>query len=201
MNFTVHSGHTQSKEASSSGETSCNFSEMVSKMKKFQLHDTKNVRAHFLDKGMRLFYELNDNLKAYKQGFEKERVLSDEYKQNPIMHKNGEKFEFSSVDQFDFRQWEQYDIIQFDTTGNYEKSVGGYNKSQNNEVNEISFEHIPEYIVDDVSTDKNPDLNIKNIQCFKSGIKIGSKITNQHHRWVEKWFEIHCRDLRVRSSK
>ena len=103
MNFTVHSGHTQSKEDSSSGETSCNFSEMVSKMKKFQLHDTKNVRAHFLDKGMRLFYELNDNLKAYKQGFEKERVLSDEYKQNPIMHKNGEKFEFSSVDQFDFR--------------------------------------------------------------------------------------------------
>ena len=40
---------------------------------------------------MRLFYELNENLNAYKQGFEKNKVLSDEFS-SQLVQKNGEKF-------------------------------------------------------------------------------------------------------------
>jgi hypothetical protein len=62
---------------------------------------------------MRLFYELNENLNAYKQGFEKNKVLSDEFS-SQLVQKNGEKFEFSAKEAFDFRQWEQYDFIEFE---------------------------------------------------------------------------------------
>ena len=51
---------------------------------------------------MRLFYELNENLNAYKQGFEKNKVLSDEFS-SQLVQKNGEKFEFSSKEAYDFR--------------------------------------------------------------------------------------------------
>ena len=59
-------------------------------------------RSFYVKKGMRLFFELNDNLNAYKQSFEKERMLSDEYS-NQLVHKNGEKFTVSPRHENDFR--------------------------------------------------------------------------------------------------
>lgn len=51
--------------------TSCNFMDIVTRMKNFKLNSGKQVREYFIRKGMRLFYELNENLNAYKQGFDK----------------------------------------------------------------------------------------------------------------------------------
>ena len=31
-----------------------------------------------------------------------------------LIHKNGEKFKTSSPQEFNFREWEQYDILEFD---------------------------------------------------------------------------------------
>ena len=97
---------------------------------------------------MRLFYELNENLNAYKQGFEKNKVLSDEFS-SQLVQKNGEKFEFSPKEAYDFRQWEQYDVIEFEKSTKVDR------------VKDIIPQiHIPKYIIDDISNDKNPELNL-----------------------------------------
>ena len=50
----------------------CNLIEVVNKMKKFHLSSAKGIREYYLKKGMKLFVDLNENLNAYKQAFEKE---------------------------------------------------------------------------------------------------------------------------------
>ena len=40
--------------------------EIIHRMKKFQIQNFASVRNYYLQKGMRLFYELNQNLNAYK---------------------------------------------------------------------------------------------------------------------------------------
>jgi hypothetical protein len=69
------------------------------------------------------------------------------------------------------------------------------------ETDTISQLHIPKYIIDDISTENNPELNIRDITSFKSGIKIGSKLRNSNHKWVEKWFDMSCKDVKMESSK
>lgn len=46
-------------------------------MQEFDINDAKQVRGFYLKKGMRLFFELNDHLQAYKQPFDKQRQLPD----------------------------------------------------------------------------------------------------------------------------
>lgn len=47
-------------------------------MKKLQISHFASARNYYLKRGMRLFYELNQNLNAYKQSFEKEKVIQDD---------------------------------------------------------------------------------------------------------------------------
>lgn len=76
-----------------------------------------------------------------------------------------------------------------------------FDKVSRKETDIISQLHIPKYIIDDVSTENNPELNIQQITSFKSGIKIGSKLRNSNQKWIEKWFDIRCRDVKIQSSK
>lgn len=57
------------------------------------------------------------------------------------------------------------------------------------------------YIAADVVSELNPGLDVKNMTEFKSGIKIGSKLSNFSKRWVEKWFEVSCKGIRIKSLK
>ena len=38
-------------------------------------------------------------------------------------------------------------------------------------------------------------LEYKLISCVKSGQKCGRKLSNADSRWVEKWFEVKCKDV------
>lgn len=45
--------------------------EIVNQMKNFNINDSKQVRGLYLKKGMRMFFELNEHLNAYRAPFEK----------------------------------------------------------------------------------------------------------------------------------
>ena len=49
-----------------SGSTSvCNLAECVKSLKNFRLEDRKDIRELLIKSGMKLFYELHDNLNSY----------------------------------------------------------------------------------------------------------------------------------------
>ena len=92
-------------------QTNCDLLEQVKKMKHFKIDNAQSVRKLLIKKGIRLFYDLNDNLNAYRQPFDEEKTV--ESKVPWIKHKNGEKFEFSPPEQYNYRQWEQHDALDF----------------------------------------------------------------------------------------
>lgn len=106
------------------------------------------------------------------------------------MQKNGEKFEISPQHECDYRQWEQYDVLFF------EKQASSATRESF-----IAEMHVPKYIAADVISDLNPELGISKMTTFKSGIKIGSKLSNSSVRWVEKWFEVNCQQQVIKTSK
>jgi len=55
--------------------TNCNLLEIVKKMKSFKIDSATTVRNYLIKKGIRLFYDLNDNLTAYKQAFVDEKLI------------------------------------------------------------------------------------------------------------------------------
>ncbi len=67
------------------------------------------VREYLIKKGLKLFHDLNENLNAYKQNFEKEKIIKnkqEDINKFKIIHKNGEKFVYSHPTQHDYKQWE-----------------------------------------------------------------------------------------------
>mmetsp|Transcript_15902 Transcript_15902/g.24518 ORF Transcript_15902/g.24518 Transcript_15902/m.24518 type:complete len:80 (+) Transcript_15902:1749-1988(+) len=67
-------------------------------------------------------------------------------------------------------------------------------KPRRHQTNFISVESLPKYVQDEISVEQTPYLALDKITEFKSGLKIGSKIKDTTHRWVEKWYEARCKD-------
>lgn len=188
-----HNYSTQSAKSQEIGNssTSCNLLEHVKKMKSFKIDSAQSVRNVLIKKGVRLFYDLNDNLNAYRQGFADEKTMASSVPW--LKHKNGEKFEISPPDQYNYRQWEQYDTLDFQPMPHINLPAS--------QPDCIELAQIPGYIRNDVCSKANPELNLSGIQSCKSGIKVGSQLRDNSARWIEKWFDISCRDQRVQSSK
>lgn len=189
--FSIHTGgpHTESNLApvdpSQSG-LEANLQDYVSSMSRFDINDAKAVRGHYLRKGMRLFFELNENLNAYKKPFERQKSIKHNFSV-PLNHLNGEKCQWSPRHEHDFRQWEQYDVLAIER--------------QDGSDDYIQHVHLPLYIAADVSSELNPCIEVKNMTEFKCGLKIGSKLSLPSKRWVEKWFEVNCAQIKIKSSK
>lgn len=108
-----HNYSTQSAQTQPRGQqlgTNCNLLEIVKKMKGFKIDSATSVRNYLIKKGIRLFYDLNDNLNGYRQPFCDEKLV--EAKVPYLKHLNGEKFELSPPEAYNFRNWEQWDIIE-----------------------------------------------------------------------------------------
>ena len=90
--------------------TNVNLLEIVKKMKNFKIDSATMMRNYLIKKGIRLFYDLNDNLTAYRNPFMDEKLV--EAKMPFLKHLNGEKFEMSPPETYNFRQWEQWDVIE-----------------------------------------------------------------------------------------
>ena len=58
----------------------------------------------------------------------------------------------------------------------------------------IDIAYVPGYIRNDLCSQANPELNLNNIVLCKSGIKVGSQLRDPNFKWVEKWFDIRCKD-------
>ena len=157
---------------------------LVSRAKRFSLDSAKQIRDLQVRKGLPLFWDLHSNLSGRKEPVTKEALVRGATLDVPG-HRNGEKYERSH--EYDFRQWEQWDAVEFPEGPNARK--------------EIDLAALPAYITDDIRPDKNPELNLERISAFRCGVKIGSKISRPGHCWVEKWYVAHCMDQKVRSSK
>lgn len=72
--FSIHTGGgTEAK-----GPTgSFTLLDKVNQMKAFEIHNPKQVRDYYVKRGMRLFFELNDHLSAYKELYQRERIIND----------------------------------------------------------------------------------------------------------------------------
>jgi len=44
-------------------------------MKNFEMSNDQSIKEYFTKKGMKLFYQLNENLNAYRRSFEKEKLI------------------------------------------------------------------------------------------------------------------------------
>ena len=118
---------------------------------------------------MRLFVELNDNLLAYSESFQKQKLINKGISQQHVHH-NGEKYTISPANAFDYRQWEQFDILEFEDQA--------HQPSSKPDKRAIPQEYLPSYIREDVA---QQELNIKYISALKSGIKKGSKLKNSNN--------------------
>jgi len=167
--------------------------EQVKKMKHFKIDNAQSVRNFLVKKGIRLFFDLSDNLNAYRKNFSEEKTINNK-RAKYLKQVNGEKFNVSPPDQLNYREWEQYDLIDVQAQPHIDLQA-------QNLPDGIEMALIPGYIRDDISLEKNPELNLTRIQSCKSGVKVGSQIRNTNVRWIEKWFELSCKDQRVKSSK
>ena len=174
--------------------TNCNLLEIVKKMKSFKIDSATTVRNYLIKKGIRLFYDLNDNLTAYKQAFVDEKLI--QAKVPWLKHLNGEKFEISPPETHNFKQWEQWDVIELQP----QMHVDLQNPNQA-PPNEIDIALVPGYIRHDLCSISSPELNLSDIQMCKSGIKVGSQLRDNNFKWIEKWFDVKCKGQRVHSSK
>lgn len=54
---------------------------------------------------------------------------------------------------------------------------------------------VPQYVAKELQLGPEQPLEYKLISCVKSGQKCGRKLSNADSRWVEKWFEVKCKDV------
>lgn len=59
---------------------------------------------------------------------------------------------------------------------------------------------VPEYVSKELQ-DLDQPLQYNLISCVKSGLKSGRKLSNTDSRWVEKWFEVKCKDISENAEK
>jgi len=96
---------------------------------------------------------------------------------------HGEKFELDEGN--DFKHWERYDTV--------------YHKGDN-KTDKLSMAVVPEYVSKELQ-DLDQPLQYNLISCVKSGLKSGRKLSNTDSRWVEKWFEVKCKDISENAEK
>jgi hypothetical protein len=66
----------------------------------------------------------------------------------------------------------------------------GDDKSEN-----LSLDVMPSYVVKELKKSKDQPLQYSMVSSIKSGLKTGRKLSNADSRWVEKWFEVKCKDV------
>lgn len=141
--------------------------EKLEEMKKFPINNSELCQQYIKGKGLCLFEELADILEKHTQYLDKnDQKVIDEIKVT-----NGEKFNIS--EDHDFKEWERYDILQL-------------------KKGEIEPKHFPEYILNDLT---QQGFKYDLVSCIKSGLKCGRKLSDSDSRWIEKWYEVKCKDV------
>ena len=54
---------------------------------------------------------------------------------------------------------------------------------------------MPEYLIKETVKTRDQPIAFNLIKSMKSGLKAGRKLSNTDSRWVEKWYEIKCKDV------
>lgn len=161
---------------------SLRLQDVIKDMKNFSLTDKERIMSMTHQQGILMFVELAEFLEIHNGNFDK--TITNKEVQNGskdfgnVKVIQGEKFEINEFD--DFKQWERYDIVHRvgdDKQSNIDESV------------------MPEYIVKEIRKTRDQPIVFNLIKSMKSGQKAGRKLSNTDSKWVEKWYEIKCKDI------
>lgn len=150
-------------------------------MKTLELEDGDRMRSLISSQGVTLFEDISGNLEEHRRNFDKnivDKEVANGKEQSKVKVVQGEKFEIHEEN--DFKQWERYDIMHFVVD----------DKKDN-----ISKDVMPSYVAQELKLTKNQQIDYKMVSNVKSGLKTGRKLSNADSRWVEKWFEVKCKDI------
>jgi hypothetical protein len=120
---------------------------------------------------------LGTNLEKFSQGMDKHDKKVEKQDDGEVKITNGEKFNIN--EDHDFKEWERYDIL--------------HHKSDKKGT--IGNKLIPDYILADLVVGPNQLIEFNMIYSIKAGQKCGRKLSDPDSRWVEKWWEVKCKDL------
>lgn len=59
----------------------------------------------------------------------------------------------------------------------------------------ISSKIYPDYVAKELEKGPQQPIDFRMVSSVKSGLKCGRKLSDADSRWVEKWFEIKCKDV------
>lgn len=122
-----------------------------------------------------LFEDLAEKLEKYSQNLDQ----NDKSEKDGVKFIHGEKFSIN--EDHDFKEWEKYDIVHL--------------KSDKKEKGTIDIKTVPSYIRNDLTVGPQQSIEFNMISEVKCGQKAGRKLSDSDSRWVEKWYEIKCKDL------
>lgn len=147
----------------------------LEEMKKFPINNSELCQQYIQAKGLMLFEDLAEKLEKYSQNLDQ----NDKSEKDGVKFIHGEKFSIN--EDHDFKEWEKYDIVHL--------------KSDKKEKGTIDIKTVPSYIRNDLTVGPQQSIEFNMISEVKCGQKAGRKLSDSDSRWVEKWYEIKCKDL------
>jgi len=141
------------------------------------MDEQKKVEHYTQKQGLLMFEEQAIKTKEHEAPFDHQK---EKRVQSNVEIVNGEKFEVH-IDN-DYKQWERYDL---------HKAKGAT----------IPIDMAPDYIKVDLQKGLFQNVDFNEISNLKCGMKLGCKPSDLDARWVEKWYELKCKDMGTEKSK
>lgn len=139
----------------------------------------KKVQQYLQKQGILMFNEQAIKTKEHGAPFDHQ---NEKRVQANVAIVNGEKFEVHNDN--DYKQWERYDL--------HESRAAGAT---------IPIDMAPDYIKVDLQKGLFQNVDFNEITNLKCGMKLGCKQSDLDARWVEKWYELRCKDMGTEKSK
>lgn len=139
----------------------------------------KKVQQYLQKQGILMFNEQAIKTKEHGAPFDHQ---NEKMVQANVEIVNGEKFEVHNDN--DYKQWERYDL--------HDSRAEGAT---------IPIDMAPDYLKVDLQKGLFQNVDFNDISNLKCGMKLGCKQSDLDARWVEKWYELRCKDMGTEKSK